>query len=130
MGDFGNVMGYRYTCSYEIVRRLPNRVFVVRQKGGDVGSDEDEVDPDWNVDQRISVMGSLDKGLKLLADIEGIITELIPASRKDLNTIHIEMQTFTIKKNRGDNDSRESDEGRVEEVPHRFLGLDVFNKEA
>jgi hypothetical protein len=113
-GDVSTFVNYRYTCTYEIVKTLPNRVFVVRQIGGAIGFHPEEVT--YSREQRLTIMGSLDSAQKLVADIEGLLVELEPL---DVETV------LQIKSQQEDAVMDDSPENR----PPRFLGLDVFNED-
>merc|ERR1719188_2476451 len=40
LGDLATVLDYRYTCNYEVIRILPNRVFICKRKGAAHYEDE------------------------------------------------------------------------------------------
>lgn len=82
MGDFaGNLLCYRYNCSYEIIRTLPNRVFICRRIGA---AQMEEVFGDrGQVPECVTGIGSWDRTHVLIADIHGILVELRPLKQEE-----------------------------------------------
>jgi len=107
-GDFGgNVLGYRFTCSYDIVKSLPNRVFICRRNGA--SQYEESFGKRGQVPECVSGMGSWDRTYVLIADIHGLLMELRPVKLEEWGglqsnyLLNFEAQTF--------------------------VGVDVFNEE-
>eukprot|EP00928_Gymnodinium_smaydae_P017892 TRINITY_DN16828_c1_g7_i1.p1 TRINITY_DN16828_c1_g7~~TRINITY_DN16828_c1_g7_i1.p1 ORF type:complete len:406 (-),score=81.13 TRINITY_DN16828_c1_g7_i1:156-1373(-) len=115
VGDLRQLTSYKFTCKYEILAQLPSRVFVVRQHGGAQDYFR-KSEKKWSQEQRIKTTGSLDRSVKLIADIEGVLFELDPIDIGLINQIAAEQEDkFMSKSNAYD---------------HCYLGLDVFNEEA
>mmetsp|Transcript_34637 Transcript_34637/g.78309 ORF Transcript_34637/g.78309 Transcript_34637/m.78309 type:complete len:383 (+) Transcript_34637:147-1295(+) len=82
LGDVDTVHTYGYHCSYEIVRSLPNRVFVCKRSGA--ASLDEDLSPDRAVvSELVSGMGSWDATNALIADMHGILVELRPMEPRD-----------------------------------------------
>lgn len=78
-GDLNGLYCHSKTCSYKILRTLPNRVFVCERTGG--GADEP---PDYpKIHQKVSGFAQWFHSNTLLADIMGVIVELVPATAKE-----------------------------------------------
>eukprot|EP00929_Paragymnodinium_shiwhaense_P050893 TRINITY_DN25623_c0_g1_i1.p1 TRINITY_DN25623_c0_g1~~TRINITY_DN25623_c0_g1_i1.p1 ORF type:complete len:409 (-),score=90.13 TRINITY_DN25623_c0_g1_i1:104-1330(-) len=111
-GDVISVRDYRYTCMYDIVKTLPNRVFVVRQTGGMIGFEDKK---SYSRDQRLTIMGSLDNSLKLVADIEGLLVQLDPINKATVRKLQLQIEDAALS---------EFSDSNVQ-MP-KFLGMDVF----
>jgi hypothetical protein len=118
-GDFSTFLNYRYTCTYEIVKALPNRVFVVKQLGGAIGFNDES---SYSGDQRLTIMGSMDSSQKLIADVEGLVVQLDPVTPELAAQIKEHQEDSILEETNPDPDD-----------PYAkalvFLGLDVFNEE-
>jgi hypothetical protein len=112
LGDYIMVISYRYTCHYEVVREIANRVFVVKQIGGAITAEEKL---GMAVEQRVQIMGNGDLTCKLIADIEGFLVELQPINNKIATYIHHEILDNVDKV------------GRSDWRPITALPLDIFN---
>jgi len=103
LGDCGAICGYRLHCQYEVLRSLPNRIFICRRIGA-AGTEE----RDWDVppvNECVTGMGSWSFDMALIADVKGLIVELKPMSRADWSEVYEERHWRT----------------------HRFIGIDVYN---
>merc|ERR1711862_610876 len=80
------------------------------QHGGGIGFEENL---GFSREQKITVMGTLDHAAKLVADIEGLIVELCPATPEIFDAF-----------------MRESLNSERLRDPTRFIGLDVFHADA
>lgn len=102
-GDCGSVRGYRLHCHYEVMRSLPNRIFVCRRIGAAGTEDRDfDVPP---VDRCVTGMGSWPYDMALIADVKGLICELKPMSKADWDEVYEERHWRS----------------------HRFIGIDVYS---
>jgi len=106
LGDGSAVSAYRLHCSYEVLRPLPNRIFVCRRKGA--AHSEETVGRSEPVCEKITGIGYWEEDMALIADVKGLIVELRPMSRKDWDLIWAEKRD-------------------KEDVIHRFIGLDVYS---
>lgn len=81
MGDREALNSFRFTCSYEIVKELPNRVFVCRRTGAaDMHSTFGAPPP---IPYEVTGIGKWTRDLVLITDIMGIIFELYPFRKVD-----------------------------------------------
>lgn len=106
LGDLQTLMWYRLNCSYEIIKILPNRVFICRRHGA--SHQEDVFGTRGRVAESISGLGAWSRSFYIIADINGILAELRPVSEETWKSIYNEQ--------RG---SREL----------TFLGRDVFSED-
>jgi len=111
-GDITSLRCYRYTCKYDIVKTLPNRVFVVQQTGGMIGFERDAT---YSREQQLIVMGALDPTYKLVADIEGLLVQLDPVTEPMVKAMKLQLE-----------DAAMIDDCSAQRP--KFLGMDVFNK--
>mmetsp|Transcript_18107 Transcript_18107/g.42004 ORF Transcript_18107/g.42004 Transcript_18107/m.42004 type:complete len:448 (+) Transcript_18107:74-1417(+) len=79
-GDLGQVLDFKHTCSYEVVRSLANRVYICKRTGA--GYTKLYVERP-HVDEFISGIGQWDHTYVLLCDLMGIVVELQPMQLKD-----------------------------------------------
>lgn len=108
MGDREVLNAFRFTCSYEIVKELPNRVFVCGRRGAaDIHSTFGESPP---VPYEVTGMGKWTHDLVLITDIMGIILELYPFSKVDLENMVNESAANSA-------------------ITFHFWGLDCFNSD-
>lgn len=105
-GDIGSLIAYRLHCSYEVVKALPNRIFICRRLGAAHSQSEDSRSN--AVSEKITGMGFWQEDFALIADVKGLIVELRPMSLEDWKLVFMEKQ---------------EDEGIV----HRYIGLDVYS---
>lgn len=106
LGDGGALKSYRLHCSYEVLRALPNRIFICRRIGA-AGSEQAnrDIPP---VNECVTGMGAWQLNYALIADVKGLIVELKPMSQNDWTEVYEERHI------RG----------------HRFIGLDIYNPSA
>lgn len=117
LGDWQTLMSARFYCHYEVIKHLPNQVFLCRRHG-----DLDRKRPRPAVGLRESIIGMADPAnhtMALVANIEGLLVELLPL-KKSLDSFNFH-EVHSV---------RETDEGSGKFVaPLRFYGLDIFNDE-
>eukprot|EP00435_Cladocopium_sp_Y103_P021897 s2539_g5.t1 len=106
-GDKETFAKYRLSCSYEILKTLPNRVFVCRRVGA--ADLETLFGARGHVHQNITGIGAWAREMVVIAEIMGCIFELRPFSQKDWNLL--------IQQSRGDDNARLS-----------VWGLDCYNR--
>lgn len=106
VGDGGAISGYRLHCSYEVIRVLPNRIFVCRRHGA--AHSHDILGRSQPVNEKITGMGNWQADFVLIADVKGLIVELRPMTFNDWKLV------FTEKMMNND-------------AIHRFIGLDVYS---
>jgi len=106
LGDGSGLFGYRLHCSYEVIRTLPNRIYVCRRHGAAFG--QDVIGRSLPVCEKITGMGYWQEDYVLIADVKGLIVELRPMGRSDWEMIFQEKQLH-------------------EEIIHRYVGLDVYS---
>jgi len=80
-GDFAIIFDYRFNCTYVIDKVLPNRVFICRRTGA--ADYENKFGPRGPVSEKISGRAVWDPSATLIADINGIVTELRPVNYID-----------------------------------------------
>merc|ERR1719265_493041 len=107
LGDCGGVCSYRQHCSYEVVKTLPNRLFICRRHGA--AHSTDPLGRSLSVSEKITGMGSWQSDYALIADVKGLIMELRPMSIEDWKTLFMEKQ----------NDIHNL-------ITHRYIGLDLY----
>lgn len=106
LGDGGALCAYRLHCSYEVVRPLPNRIFVCRRHGA--AHSQEAIGRSLPVCEKITGMGYWQEDMTLIADVKGLIVELRPMAREDWKMIFTEKQLH-------------------DDHVHRFIGLDVYS---
>lgn len=107
-GDFMAFLSYRLHCSYEVIKVLPNRIFICRRHGA--AHSQDVVGHRDNpVNEKITGMGVWQSDFVLIADVKGLIVELRPMCKEDWQMIFIERT--------------ETEGGLI----HRYIGLDVYS---
>lgn len=106
-GDKETFAKYRLSCSYEILKTLPNRVFVCRRVGA--ADLEKLFGGRGHVHQNVTGIGAWARDMVVIAEIMGCIFELQPFSQKDWNLL--------IQQSRGDDNARLS-----------VWGLDCYNR--
>merc|ERR1719203_2418920 len=106
-GDLQTLMWYRLNCSYEIIKILPNRVFICRRHGA--SHQEDVFGTRGRVAESITGLGAWQRGFYIIADIHGILAELRPVSREVWHSIH--------------------DEQSIQSRQLTFFGMDVFSSD-
>lgn len=107
LGDVQIMRSLRYHCTYDIIRSLPNQVFVCRRKG-DIARVRE-----GRVPHREEITGVADTGgasFALLANVQGVIVELIPLSeRRDMSKL---VETLL----------------RTHHTQPRFVGANIFSQ--
>eukprot|EP00927_Polykrikos_kofoidii_P066408 TRINITY_DN62008_c0_g1_i1.p1 TRINITY_DN62008_c0_g1~~TRINITY_DN62008_c0_g1_i1.p1 ORF type:complete len:404 (+),score=81.81 TRINITY_DN62008_c0_g1_i1:52-1212(+) len=100
-GDGMMLVNYKLTCKYEIVRELPNRLFVCQRIGaaGQKGGED--------VPTIISGMMRWENHWVLIADIKGLLVELQPMTAADWSKL--------------------TKEYALKAQPQLFFGLDVYD---
>lgn len=88
-GDLATFLYYKYTCTYEIIRKLPNRVFVCRRHGA-AELRRDLTEP--LVDESISGVGMWELDMVLITDISGLLVELRPMTEAHWQSLTTEFQ--------------------------------------
>jgi len=106
LGDGSALCAYRLHCSYEVIRPLPNRIFVCRRLGA--AHSGEVLGKSLPVNEKITGMGSWQKDYVLIADVKGLIVELRPMSMQDWKLVFTEKQMDMS-------------------VVHRYIGLDVYS---
>lgn len=106
IGDGGALGGYRLHCSYEVIRVLPNRIFVCRRHGA--AHSADILGRSLPVNEKITGMGNWQPDFVLIADVKGLIVELRPMSINDWKLVFTEKMID-------------------HETIHRYIGLDVYS---
>jgi len=104
-GDIGSLIAYRLHCSYEVIKVLPNRIFICRRHGA---AHSQDTASRLQISEKITGMGFWQDDLALIADVKGLIVELQPMGIKEWETIFVEKQ-------------------ENEDMVHRYIGLDVFS---
>ncbi|CAJ1345738.1 unnamed protein product [Effrenium voratum] len=104
-GDREVMNKYRLNCFYEIVKILPNRIFVCRRKGA--ADLENLFGGRGRVHQNVTGMGAWGKDMALIAEIMGCIFELRPFIQKDWDLL--------VEQSAGDDNARLN-----------FWGLDCY----
>mmetsp|Transcript_49174 Transcript_49174/g.88824 ORF Transcript_49174/g.88824 Transcript_49174/m.88824 type:complete len:378 (-) Transcript_49174:144-1277(-) len=105
LGDLNMLISFGLHAHYEVLKELPGRVFVCRRHGAAFSQDWTRRPP---VDPDISGMGEWAQDMHLIAEVRGIICELLPMTLEDWR-IAWEMV-------------RETGE------PLPFIGLDIFDE--
>lgn len=108
-GDKEVIAGYKFNCHYEVVKVLPNRVFIVRRKGA--ADTENIFGSRGRVHYNISGMGTWKSDMLLVAEIMGCIFELRPFCDKDWTAL-----------------CQELGQENSEEIRMTYWGLDCFDK--
>lgn len=80
-GDAAFVTNYKYSCHHDILRILPNRVFICERKGGRF--QDIAFGSRGQVDERVTGFKNWCSVHTLMADISGLICELRPMSPED-----------------------------------------------
>lgn len=111
LGDGGAILAYRLHCSYEVIRPLPNRIFICRRHGA--AHSQDIGEKFIHVSEKITGMGSWQEDFAIIADVKGLLLELKPMSKDDWKRIFVESQLPEDETNGP--------------VIHRFIGLDVYS---
>lgn len=87
-GDLQTLLWYRLNCSYEIIKILPNRVFICRRHGA---SHQEEVfGSRGTVAESITALGAWQRSFYIIADINGVLAELRPVNRETWLSIYDE----------------------------------------
>jgi len=105
-GDCGALSAYRMHCSYEVLRQLPNRVFICCRQGA-AHSQEifgERLPPDEKITGIACDAWRSD--FALIADVKGLVVELKPVLQEDWN------EAYQDKDRNG--------------TEIRYIGLDVF----
>lgn len=106
-GDKETMAKFRLSCQYEVIKVLPNRVFVCRRVGA--ADLEQLFGSRGHVHQNVTGIGQWGKDMVLIAEIMGCIFELRPFNQKDWNLL--------IQQSEGDDNARLS-----------VWGLDCYDK--
>lgn len=106
IGDGSALTGYRLHCSYEVIRVLPNRIFVCRRHGA--AHSADILGRSLPVNEKITGMGNWMPDFVLIADVKGLIVELRPMDVMDWKLVFQEKMMN-------------------HEAIHRYIGLDVYS---
>mmetsp|Transcript_73460 Transcript_73460/g.192653 ORF Transcript_73460/g.192653 Transcript_73460/m.192653 type:complete len:384 (-) Transcript_73460:187-1338(-) len=85
-GDINTILSYRLECNYEIVRVLPNRVFICRRHGA--SHLEETFGKRGTVKECISGFAVWERSMTLIADIGGMLVELRPMREEDWRPCH------------------------------------------
>lgn len=81
-GDKETMAKFRLSCQYEVIKVLPNRVFVCRRVGA--ADLEQLFGSRGHVHQNVTGIGQWGKDMVLIAEIMGCIFELRPFNQKDM----------------------------------------------
>lgn len=106
LGDIRQLLSVSRSSSYQVVKELPNRVFVCRRVGNDFTQTR-SADKDHMIDELIHGIANWTDDLKLVAEIRGFIVELVPMHHEDWESVWFNFQDT--------------------DMPVTFLGLDVFD---
>mmetsp|Transcript_29776 Transcript_29776/g.69260 ORF Transcript_29776/g.69260 Transcript_29776/m.69260 type:complete len:452 (-) Transcript_29776:215-1570(-) len=79
-GDIGQIIDFKHTCTYEVVRSLANRVYVCKRIGA--GYTKEYMERPF-VDEFVSGVGNWDHTYVILCDLMGIVVELQPMQLED-----------------------------------------------
>lgn len=104
-GDFAAITSAGSCCAYRTLRILPNRVFVCLRDGAAFLQEGDK----GKVHEGVSGVGDWHSEMVLIAEVRGLVVELLPMQRDDW------VITWEERQNTG--------------RPVTFMGLDVFNRE-
>jgi len=108
-GDWQQLWSNGITCTYKVMKILPNRLFICRREGAAFLED-----PDYSpVSEVVTGMGSWEPEMCLLVEIRGLVCQLKPLTEEDWT------RAFEQRQN-----SAHSGEGAQ---PLSFMGLDIFN---
>mmetsp|Transcript_15778 Transcript_15778/g.34505 ORF Transcript_15778/g.34505 Transcript_15778/m.34505 type:complete len:479 (+) Transcript_15778:164-1600(+) len=88
-GDFPQWYYYGLNCRYEIVKALPERVFICKRIGGVITEDLMGMRP--KVAEALTCVGNWHQDFYLIADIGGILAELRPIRIADALAIYQEL---------------------------------------
>jgi len=105
-GDGATLKAYRLHCQYEVIKPLPNRLFLCRRHGA--AHSVDIMGTCLPVSEKITGIGSWPSDFALIADVQGLIVELRPMGIFDWKDVFLEKQ----------NNPRSH---------HRYMGLDIFS---
>jgi len=106
-GDLEVLRCQKFLCHYELLKALPNRVFICRRHGG--ASIGDNFGSHGRVHESITGLGTWSSHLILIADINGILAELRPLTTQDVLDMYDEQSSDTDKL-----------------FPWCYVGLDVY----
>lgn len=92
--DISLLYYYGMTCTYEVMRVLPNRVFVCRRTGGGY-EDEDHYHLNTTpvVHEDVSGFAEWYSSMAILADVMGMIVELKPTSPEEWESLSVAMRS-------------------------------------
>mmetsp|Transcript_1056 Transcript_1056/g.3020 ORF Transcript_1056/g.3020 Transcript_1056/m.3020 type:complete len:443 (-) Transcript_1056:107-1435(-) len=107
-GDIGMGIGYRYQCSYDVLRTLPEGVLVCRRIGANFSKGSRTQDTPL-VDDSISGLFPWLTSHHIIAEIQGLIVELHPLSKREWLVLQHKYS--------------------VTEVPLTFASTGTFNEE-
>lgn len=112
-GDLALVFNMRYNCSYDVVRQLPNQIFVCSRQGDIYLSEERYKRP---LSEKITGIKDPGNGsLCLIANVQGVLVELLPVHPDDDTDMFMEEH-----QQRSANIAL----GRI-----KFFGLDLLNRD-
>jgi hypothetical protein len=106
VGDVGFLLSQRLLCTYEVIKTLPNRLFICRRHGA--AHSRDIIGKSLPVNEKLTGMGAWQDDFALIADVKGLIMELRPMGLADWKMM--------------------ADEAAGNEnLIHHFVGLDVYS---
>mmetsp|Transcript_57526 Transcript_57526/g.106254 ORF Transcript_57526/g.106254 Transcript_57526/m.106254 type:complete len:498 (-) Transcript_57526:60-1553(-) len=104
MGDGGIFNGIKFECHYEVLRVLPtSRIFMCRRSGAASMAHSRH----FKVEEGITGMGAWESDMAMIADINGLLVELIPMTLDDWKQIE--------------------DKYRQERMPIQALSIGMYN---
>lgn len=107
VGDVAMATCYWMHCQYDVVRCLPNRVFVCRRTGA-AGTQLPGAKTE-KIDEKVTGMGRWDPTYSLIMDLQGLLVELLPMTLLDWEAL--------------------SDTFRMTSKPPYYVGIDAYNDE-
>jgi hypothetical protein len=106
LGDGGAIWGIRLHCSYQVIRKLPNRIYICHRLGA--AHSTELMGRYVPVNEKVTGIGSWPPDFVIIADVRGLIVQLRPMHTSDWNMLYAERQVN-------------------EEAIHRYIGLDIFS---
>lgn len=109
-GDWQQLWSNGVTCTYKVMKILPNRLFICRREGAAFLED-----PDYSpVSEVVTGMGNWEPEMCLLVEIRGLVCQLKPLTELDWTKAFEQRQNSAYM-------------GGGEAMPLSFMGLDIFN---
>mmetsp|Transcript_43644 Transcript_43644/g.100690 ORF Transcript_43644/g.100690 Transcript_43644/m.100690 type:complete len:489 (-) Transcript_43644:103-1569(-) len=104
MGDGGIFNGIKFECHYEVLRVLPtSRIFMCRRSGAASIAHNRH----FKIEEGITGMGAWESDMAMIADINGLLVELLPMTTEDWKQLE--------------------DKYRTERMPIQALSIGMYN---